>query len=171
MKIIIISNYFWITLNCRCLTGCWIWFWIYKGSVYHRITQVSKYAWVIPEYAMPEYAGICVNVPKSIWTTFILHISIAIPCLFECVVTYFSVYMKLEVLAWRNTRLFSWRGKIWFSWQLLEVSDILFILDLLLLQVRFQIGCYLSGPRWVGAANLDITKCWILKFPLRTCLA
>ena len=49
---------------------------------------------------MPEYVEICRNVPKSTWVAFAL-----IPhSLFECVVTYFNVYIKLEVLVWRIMR-------------------------------------------------------------------
>ena len=45
---------------------------------------------------MPEYAKIFVNVPKSAqWLLF--YFPIVIHCLLECVVTYFNVYMKLEV--------------------------------------------------------------------------
>ena len=39
---------------------------------------------------------------------------IVISCLLERVTTYFSVYAKLEVIVWKNMRLFTWRDKIWF---------------------------------------------------------
>ena len=38
---------------------------------------------------------------------------------------------------------------------MLEVFDLLFVLDEVFLKVRFQICCYLWGPR-TGAVNLDI---------------
>ena len=53
------------------IPGFWIclWFWIYQGSEYARITQGSQYALIIP-----EYAGICGNMPKSVWMAFVLHL-------------------------------------------------------------------------------------------------
>ena len=53
------------------IPGFWIclWFWIYHGSENARITQGSQYALIIP-----EYAGICGNMPKSVWMAFVLHL-------------------------------------------------------------------------------------------------
>ena len=53
-------------------------FWIYQSSEYARVTQGSEYAWIISEYAwicliivnVPEYAGKCMNIPKSVWIAF-----------------------------------------------------------------------------------------------------
>ena len=45
---------------------------------------------------MLEYAGICVNMPKSTRIAFALYFPIVVPCLLECVVTYLNVYAKLE---------------------------------------------------------------------------
>ena len=102
-------------------------FWIYQGSEYAsgsefiRVTQGSEYAWICLIMFgwicldMPEYAGICVNMPKSAWIAFVLYFPIVIPCLLEGVVTYFNVFTKLEVLVWMKMRLFSWRDTIWFS--------------------------------------------------------
>ena len=44
---------------------------IYQGSKYVGVTQGSKYARIIPDYAwicfsIPGYAGICVNLPKNL---------------------------------------------------------------------------------------------------------
>ena len=47
---------------------------------------------------MSEYAGICVDMPKSTWMTFVLFFPIEILCLVEPMVTYFNVYTKLEVI-------------------------------------------------------------------------
>ena len=98
-----------------------VWFWICQGSEYVRVTQGSEYAWICLIMSgwicvdMSEYAGICVNMPKSARIVFVLYFPIAIPCLLEGVVTYFNVFTKLEVLVWMKMRLFSWRDTIWFS--------------------------------------------------------
>ena len=47
---------------------------------------------------MSEYAGICVDMPKSTWMAFVLFFPIEILCLVEPMVTYFNVYTKLEVI-------------------------------------------------------------------------
>ena len=52
----------------------------------------------------------CLNLPE--WLLF--YFPIVILCLFEYVIIYFNVYTKLEVIVWRNKKLFSWRDKIWF---------------------------------------------------------
>ena len=46
-------------------------FWIYHGSEYARFTQGFEYAWL------------CLNVPKSVWMAFVLHLPIVIPYLKE----------------------------------------------------------------------------------------
>ena len=117
-------------------------FWIYQGSEYvsglqyvkvlnapgFEICQgytgfwISEYAWIIPEYAwlnlnMPECVWICGNMCEyawSHWIVFVLHFPTVIPCVLKRVVTCLNVYGKLEVMVWRNMRLFSWRDKIWF---------------------------------------------------------
>ena len=43
---------------------------------------------------MPEYAEICLCVPKSARMAFVLFV-IVIPCLLERVISYFNVYTKL----------------------------------------------------------------------------
>ena len=47
---------------------------------------------------MPEYAGMCMGIPKSTCMAFILHFPVAIPWLPERLVTYFNVYTKREVI-------------------------------------------------------------------------
>ena len=47
---------------------------------------------------MSQYARTCVNMPKSAQMAFVLYFSIVILCLLERVVTYFTVYIKLEFL-------------------------------------------------------------------------
>ena len=63
---------------------------------------------------MPEYEEIC-------W--FLFYFPIVIACILKHMVTYFNFYTKLEVIAWRNTRLFFLKrqiliffiaGRIWF---------------------------------------------------------
>ena len=41
---------------------------------------------------MSEYARIYVNMPKSARMAFVLYFPILIPCLLECVVTYFNEF-------------------------------------------------------------------------------
>ena len=99
-------------------------FWICEGSVVplafnvpelwicSRVTQGSDYAWIIHKNAwlcliylnMPEYVVICLNLPKSVWMVFVLHFPSGYITLH--VVTYSSVYRKVEVIAWRNMKLF-----------------------------------------------------------------
>ena len=44
-------------------------FWIYHGSKYVKVTQVFEYAWIIP-----RYAWLYLNVSKSLWMAFALHL-------------------------------------------------------------------------------------------------
>ena len=45
---------------------------------------------------MSDYTKICVNMPKSTKMAFFLHVPILIPCLVECVVTYFNEVYNLK---------------------------------------------------------------------------
>ena len=80
--ILICENNYCIAVNnfCKMLLGFFIclrfWFWIYQGSEYASVTQVSEYAWICHNKSwaclnMPEYAKICANVPESAWMAFI----------------------------------------------------------------------------------------------------
>ena len=53
-------------------------FWIYHGFKYARVTQSSEYAWIIL-----GYRSLCLNVPKSVWMVFILHLPFTIHYLKE----------------------------------------------------------------------------------------
>ena len=53
-------------------------FWIHHGSKYARVTQGFEYAWIIPGYA---WLGL--NMSKSVWMVFLLHLPIVIPYLKE----------------------------------------------------------------------------------------
>ena len=58
-------------------------FWVCQGSGYTtveyvRVTQGSEYAWIIP-----GYVWLCLNLPKSVWMAFVLHLLIVIPYLRE----------------------------------------------------------------------------------------
>ena len=53
-------------------------FWICHGSKYSRVMQGFEYAWIIT-----GYAWLCLNLPKSIWIAFVLHLPIVIPYLKE----------------------------------------------------------------------------------------
>ena len=116
-----------------------LWFWICKGYEnmmvlnmlgLHGVLNMSAYAWIIPEYVwlwlnLPKYVWICPNMPeyvcigmnmsKFMWLALVLQFSTIIPCLLECVITYFIIYTKLEVIVWRKVALLSWQCKIWCS--------------------------------------------------------
>ena len=126
-------------------------FWIYKSSEYasgfeyvmilnilefwicHRVTQGSEYTWIIL-----EYARICVNMTKSVWMAFALHF-LTSPFALQSLLylnTWLpiwtssgDIFRRLEVIVWRNIRLFSWSDKIWFSLEQLELFHLIFILD------------------------------------------
>ena len=53
-------------------------FWIYHGSKYDMVAQSFEYAWIIP-----GYTWLCLNVPKSVSMTFVLHLLILITYLKE----------------------------------------------------------------------------------------
>ena len=106
-------------LNMPLVLNIWE-FWIYQSSEYVTVTQGSEYAWINPEYVwlclnMSEYACICRNMCKydsiclnGFCFTF-PHFSIRFktPILLEDVVHYLNVYRRLEVIVWRNIRLFT----------------------------------------------------------------
>ena len=138
-------------------------FWIYEGSEYAIVTHSFDHAWIclnIPN--MSEYAGISVNMSKSLWISFAWHFPVVIPSLLELVITYFSVTTKLEVIVWRNTRLFPWRDKISFSLKYLEVIDLNFVLRLNIFRNKISNLPLLLGVEGPGAMNLDIPtiKSW-----------
>ena len=60
----------------------------------------------MPDYVwlMPGYVDICVNMPKSARMALALYFPISVPSLLERVLTYFSVYTKLEILALRKNK-------------------------------------------------------------------
>lgn len=108
-------------------------FWIDQGSEYAsgsgytgvlnmarlcRVLDMPKYVWIVY-----EYVGIYMNMPKFAWITFALRFPILTPCLHGCVVTYFNFYMKLEVIVWRNKRLF-WKRVNLFFFIIAEVFDL-----------------------------------------------
>ena len=135
------------------IPGFWIclWFWMCQDSEYkrvlnmvciHKVTQGSKYIWIIPEYAwmcliLPGFIWICLNMPEYAWIclnglcfTFLnFPISLTIPSLLEHVITYLNVYRRLEVIVWRNMRQFSWIDNIWFFLWQQEVFLLFFVLD------------------------------------------
>ena len=55
-------------------------------NVLEQFPNMSDYAWICLK--IPEHGGMCLN------TLFPIIIS----CVLECVITYFNVYMKLEVI-------------------------------------------------------------------------
>ena len=94
--IIVAVHHFCKLLHCLCLTGFSIclWFWICEGFEYTRVTQgfeclnmpekfldMPNYAWKC-KY-MRDYITICLNMSKSDWMAFVLHVPIAIPCFNE----------------------------------------------------------------------------------------
>ena len=53
-------------------------FFIYHSFKYVRVTQGSEYARIIP-----ELVWLCLNVPKSVWMAFALHLLIVIPYIYS----------------------------------------------------------------------------------------
>ena len=95
------------------IPGFWIclWYWIYQDSEYYTGFRIClNNSWICAD--MPHYVWIFLNMTKSVWMAFILHF----PCSYFAlhVVIYLNVYRRLDVIVWRNMRLFSWGGKIWF---------------------------------------------------------
>ena len=116
-----------------------------------NILNMPDYAWIC--LTMDKYTGICVNIPKSPWMSFVLHFPIVIPCLLELlVVTYFffNVCTKLEGL-WGcfleetkfNFLYSSWKYLICFSFQIKYFTSN--ITNLLLL-LRAEV----TGTPWRG---------------------
>ena len=56
---------------------------------------MPDYVWICLN--MRDYAGICVNVPRSVWMAFVLHFSCGYITLH--VVTYSKVYKRLKFIA------------------------------------------------------------------------
>ena len=114
------------------LTGFWI------------CLNMPDYVWL-----KPGYIWICRYIRymlKSVWMAFALYFSVVIPCPREHMLTYFSVYTKLEVLVLRkNDAVLLETQKLIFS--IIAVILFGFCFRLNFLQVRFQICCYLWGPR------------------------
>ena len=81
---------------------------------------MAGYAWICRD--MLEYARMCVNMPKSAWMAFVLHVPIAIPCLLEYRFTYFTEVYSLKehetvFLKRQNLDFSIVAGSIWFaSW-------------------------------------------------------
>ena len=105
---------------------------------------------------MPEYVGLCLNIPESTWMAFCLHLGKYNP---------WSTWTRDQRLhkTRRNMKeheAFSLKrknvisiisiiaGSIWFF----------FVKDRIFWQVRFQIFSYLWGPRRLMPVNLDISE-------------
>ena len=91
-----------------------LWFWICQGFEYTRVLNVSLVLsmsrfWICKGYTgfgisldspewfrnMPECAGICVNMPKTVWMAFYVFVPVLILFLRERVATYFNeIYIK-----------------------------------------------------------------------------
>ena len=63
---------------------------------------------------------------------------------------YFSVEMTLEVIVWRNTRLFSLRDKIWFFLQKPGIFDVLFVFRLNIFSSKISILLLPSEAKGAG---------------------
>ena len=100
--------------------------------IYHG----SKYTMDTQGYG---YAGLCPNASKSVWMAFVLHLPI-IPYLKEPQ----NVFLKSE-----NLIIF------YSSWKYLIL---LFVLDWIFLQVRFQICCYHLGAERAGGRESWYTQ-------------
>ena len=106
--------------------------------------QCLGYLWITPEYTwlslkclnMPKYTQICMSMPRSAWMAFLFTMSPlqSLVCM--------NVWLLISaVCVWRNI------GTVFLKSQYL----IFFYL-----QVRFQICCYLLGPREPRGVNFDI---------------
>ena len=60
-------------------------------------TDVDKNAWIKPCLDMSEYAGICLNMPKSAWMAFVLHFAIS-PFVLQSL-----LYLNTWLLIWTST--------------------------------------------------------------------
>ena len=96
-------------------------FCIYLGSKYVRILNMPQYVWIIP-----EYAWLCLSVPKSVWMAFVLYLPIVFPYLKEP----YAVFLESKKL------IFFYSG-----WKYL----ISFVLDQIFFKVRFQIAVTFGG--------------------------
>ena len=96
-------------------------FCIYHGSKYFRVPNMPEYVWMIP-----GYAWLCLNVPKSLWIPFALPLTIVIPYPKEP----YTVFLESKNLIY-----------FYSSWKYL----ILFVLEWIILQVRFQIVVTFGG--------------------------
>ena len=91
-------------LHHKYLTGFWIClgflFWINQSSEYAGVTQniCLNNFWTCQNIS--KYVSMCLNLFE--WLLF--YFLIVIPCLLECMVTYFIVYMKLDFFysSWKN---------------------------------------------------------------------
>ena len=62
----------------------------------HRTLWIClNYAWLC--MTLPEYARICINMPKHSWMVFALHTPIETLCLLELFVTYFNIFQLLTI--------------------------------------------------------------------------
>ena len=104
-------------------------FWICQGYTGLRICLInswislnmSNYVWTYLN--MLEYAWICLNLPE--WLLFNISPFLHLLCNPFSTWTHGYLFEDLEVINWRNTRLFSWRDKIWFFFE--APGDILFV--------------------------------------------
>ena len=94
---------------------------IYHGSNNFKVLNMREYDWIIP-----GYAWLCLNVPKPVWMDFVLHLPIVIPYLKEP----YTVFLESKNLIF-----------FYSSWKYL----ILFVLDWIFLQVRFEIAVTFGG--------------------------
>ena len=69
---------FWICFRYLNTSG----FWIYHGSMpgLHRVPNIPEYGWIIP-----GYAWLYLNLPRSVWMAFVLHLLIVLPYLKETI--------------------------------------------------------------------------------------
>ena len=69
---------FWICFRYLNTSG----FWIYHGSMpgLHRVPNIPEYGWIIP-----GYAWLYLNLPRSEWMAFVLHLLIVLPYLKETI--------------------------------------------------------------------------------------
>ena len=118
-------------------------FCIYHSSKYVRVLNMTECVWIIP-----GYAWLWLNVPKSVWMVFVLHLPVVIPYLKEP----YTVFWESKNL------IFFYSG-----WKYL----ILFVLDWIFWQIRFQIAVTFGGRGGRGPSILPTQ--WYTKYIYLRC--
>ena len=131
-------------------------FWLYQGSGYARVTKGSKYAWIIPEYALiclivSWYVWIFLNMPQYPWIRLnLLYVfsNWTHGYLFERLQETRGYSLEVIVCFLEETK---------FDFFYSSISFVFFCFRLNILQVRFKFAVTFWGVGGeLGPVNLDI---------------